>query len=106
MDRGDFNVLMDEVIQRKNLEGNCAKDPKKEVRIMVCCDFEDSSIPQEKFYHWSPVHLTELPKFKLCHPKYWDKALQKRALFSNASGNNGHKQFEDMAMVENKLKRL
>lgn len=48
MDRDDFNTLMDEVIHRENLEGNCASEPKKTVRIMVCCDFEDSSVPQEK----------------------------------------------------------
>lgn len=48
MDRNDFNVLMDDVIERENLPGNTAQEPKKKVRIMVCCDFEDSSIPQEK----------------------------------------------------------
>ncbi len=42
MDRNDFNVLMDQIIERKNLPGNSAKDPKKTVRIMVsllglCC---------------------------------------------------------------------
>lgn len=106
MDRNDFNVLMDQIIERKNLPGNSAKDPQKEVRIMVCCDFEDSAIPQEKFYHWSPVKMDELPPFKLCHKKYWDKALQKRALFSANDAVKRHSQFEDMAMVESKLRRL
>ncbi len=48
MDRNDFNVLMDQVIVRENLEGNSAADPKKKVQIMICADFEDSSLPQEK----------------------------------------------------------
>lgn len=48
MDKQDFSQLMDEVIERKLLPGNCAQEPKKQVRIMVCADFEDSSIPEEK----------------------------------------------------------
>lgn len=48
MDKNDFSTLMDQVIVRENLPGNCASDPKKSVRIMVCADFEDSSVPQEK----------------------------------------------------------
>ena len=83
MDRNDFNVLMDEVIVRENLEGNSAQDPKKTVRIMVCCDFEDSSVPQEKFYHFTPVRMDELPPFKLCHPKYWEESLQRQSLFGD-----------------------
>ncbi len=48
MDRNDFNDLMDDIIVRENLPGNSAAEPKKKVQIMVCADFEDSSIPQEK----------------------------------------------------------
>lgn len=48
MHKDDFSVLMDQVIVRENLEGNSAADPKKKVQIMVCADFEDSSVPQEK----------------------------------------------------------
>lgn len=44
----------------------------------MCADFEDSSIPEEKFYHFTPVPIKMLPKFRLCHPKYWDKKLQQR----------------------------
>jgi len=35
MKRDEFNVLMDQVIERKLLPGNCAQEPKKQVRIMV-----------------------------------------------------------------------
>lgn len=48
MEKKDFSKLMDQVIERKLLEGNCAQDPKKSVRIMVCADFEDSCVPEEK----------------------------------------------------------
>jgi hypothetical protein len=80
MEKDQWSQLMDEVIVRENLEGNTAQDPKKKVRIMVCADFEDSSIPEEKFYHWSPVHMDDLPAFKLCHPKYW-KVTPKESQF-------------------------
>ncbi len=50
MDRNDFSTLMDQVIERENLPGNSASEPKKKVRIMVCCDFEDSCNPQEKVF--------------------------------------------------------
>ncbi len=50
--------------------------------------------------------MDELPPFKLCHKKYWDKALQKRALFTAADQLGKRSQFEDMAMVEHKLRRL
>lgn len=82
MERTEWSEMMDEVICRENLPGNTAGDPKKNVRILVCCDFEDSAIPEEKFYHWSPVHMKKLPKFRLCHKKYWDPKLQqKKSMF-------------------------
>lgn len=73
MKRDDFSVLMDQLIVRKNLPGNTAQEPQKEVQIMVCCDFEDSSNPTEKFYTFKPVHMKKLPPFTLCHTKYWDE---------------------------------
>lgn len=72
LDKATFNQLMDEVIQRELLPGNSASEPKKKVRIMVSADFEDANNPTEKFFHWTPVHMKELPHFKLCHPKYWE----------------------------------
>jgi len=48
MDKNDFSTMMDQVIERKLLEGNSAQTPKKQVRIMVCADFEDSCVPEEK----------------------------------------------------------
>lgn len=75
---------MDQVIVRENLEGNSAADPKKKVQIMVCADFEDSSVAQEKFYHWTPVPMDMLPPFKLCHKSYWEESLQSQALFPDA----------------------
>jgi len=35
MKKDDFSLLMDQVIERKLLPGNCAQEPKKQVRIMV-----------------------------------------------------------------------
>ncbi len=49
----------------------------------MCADFEDSSVPQEKFFHWTPLPLDELPPFRLCHPKYWEESLQDQDLFGN-----------------------
>lgn len=86
MHRDDWNQLMDDIIQRENLPGNSAQEPKKKVRIMVCCDFEDSSIPQEKFYHYTPVKIDDLPPFRLCHPRYWEQSLQNQPLFEQAKG--------------------
>lgn len=48
MHKDEFSCLMDQVIVRENLPGNTAAEPKKKVQIMVCADFEDSSVPQEK----------------------------------------------------------
>jgi hypothetical protein len=65
--------FMDEVIVRESLPGNSARTPKKKVRIMVCACFEDSNIPSEKIFHWSPKYIGDLPPFRLCHKIYWDK---------------------------------
>jgi len=81
MDRKEFNVLMDQIIVRENLEGNSAQDPKKKVQIMCCADFEDSCIPQEKFYSFIPKPMDMLPPFRLCHPKYWEESLQDKPMF-------------------------
>ncbi len=35
MEKNDFSLLMDQIIERKLLPGNCAQEPKKSVRIMV-----------------------------------------------------------------------
>jgi len=73
MPKKDFNVLMDQIIERELLEGNTAQTPKKKVRIMVCADFEDSHICEEKFFHFTPKHIDDLPPFRLCHPRYWQE---------------------------------
>lgn len=73
MDKNDFSVLMDQIIAKENLPDNTPQDPKKRVQVMVCADFEDSSNPQEKFYFFIPVHLDDLPPFRLCHQRYWDE---------------------------------
>jgi hypothetical protein len=82
MDRKDWNTLMDQVIQRKNLPGNSASEPKKQVRIMVSADFEDSAVPSEKFYHYTPVPIDDLPPFRLCHKKYWEESQKRKKLFT------------------------
>jgi len=71
MDKKEWMQFMDEVIHRELLPGNSAEEPKKTVRIMVCADFEDSSEPTEKFLHWTPVPMDQLPKFKLLAAQYW-----------------------------------
>lgn len=67
MHKDDFSVLMDQVIVRENLPGNSAADPKKKVQIMVCADFEDSSVPQEKVSNmdYCPSNLTRLAVLSL-----------------------------------------
>jgi hypothetical protein len=35
MEKKDFSLLMDQVIERKLLDGNSAQEPRKTVRIMV-----------------------------------------------------------------------
>lgn len=80
MDKNDWNTLMDQVIVKTNLPGNSAATPKKKVQIMVCADFEDSSVPAEKFYHFTPVMIDDLPPFRLCHPKYWEESVQHKPL--------------------------
>jgi hypothetical protein len=103
MDRQEWDELMNEVIMRENLPGNTAQDPKKKVRIMVCADFEDSSIPEEKFYHFTPVPMTMLPKFRLCHAKYWDKKLTER---KSEFGKQNEKPPMSLTQLESKLQRL
>jgi len=88
MHKDDFSTLMDQVIVRENLPGNSASTPKKKVQIMVCADFEDSSMPQEKFYHFSPVAIDDLPPFKLCHPKYWEDSANAKDMFGESKGKN------------------
>lgn len=83
MEKKDWNVLMDQVIVKTNLPGNSACTPKKKVQIMVCADFEDSSTPQEKFYHFTPVAIDDLPPFRLCHPRYWEEAQQNQPIFTD-----------------------
>lgn len=97
MDKKDFSALMDEVIVRELLEGNTAQEPKKTVRIMICADFEDSSEVSEKFYHWTPVPMKQLPKFRLCHPKYWEASAND--MTQPAAGVS-------LGSVETKLKRI
>lgn len=38
MKKDQFSQLMDQVIERKLLDGNSAQEPKKSVRIMICAE--------------------------------------------------------------------
>lgn len=106
MEKKDFSKLMDQVIERKLLEGNSAQEPKKQVRIMVCADFEDSCIPEEKFFHWTPVPLDELPKFRLCAPEYWEKQNDfKDTMEAHGKGNFGAS-LMDLKAAKNALGKL
>lgn len=89
MDKNDFSQLMDDIIIRENLPGNTAQEPKKKVQILVCADFEDSSVPTEKFYSFSPVPMTMLPPFRLCAEVYWkDDDSGKPAPWGGGTGEN------------------
>lgn len=81
-DKKTWNRLMDEIIMRKNLPGNTARDPRKKVRIMVCACFEDCGNPREKLFHWGPVHMSELPKFRLCADEYWEESARMAEVFA------------------------
>lgn len=105
MDKNDFGQLMDQVIVRELLPGNSASTPKKKVRIMVCADFEDSCDPQEKFYHWTPVHIDDLPPFRLCHADYWKPEVQNKALFKN-NDEHAKPQVVEIREAELQLGRL
>ena len=103
LERPVFNVLMDEIIQRKLLDGNSAQTPKKEVRIMMCADFEDSHLSEEKFFHFTPKHMTLLPKFRLCNAKYWEPDMMKKKPFEQpAKSDTG----SDLQRCEYQLSKL
>jgi hypothetical protein len=67
----EFYALLEDVAQSNKLPGSTARDPKKEVRILVCAGFEDTPELEERFQWWKPVFVGDLPPFKLCHAAYW-----------------------------------
>lgn len=83
LDKKVWYELMDTVIRRWNLPGATLAEPRKKVRIMVSVCSEETPHPQEKLFHWTPVHSSELPAFKLCHPSYW-KQSQTRSPWGEA----------------------
>lgn len=86
MDKKEWFQLMDEVIYAKKLEGHTALDPRLKVQIMVVQDYEQVPDPSEKFFWWDPIHSSQLPKYRLCHPLYWKQAEQAKRLKSLRSG--------------------
>ncbi len=66
----DFNM---ELVAQHTLEGSTAAEPRKQVRTMVIADFEVANKPEDMFFWWSPVHVGELPKFRLLHKSYWEE---------------------------------
>ena len=95
---------MDEVIVRELLPGNCAQDPKKKVQVMFCADFEDSCIPEEKFFHYTPLPLDLMPPFRLCADVYWKKNEEMKHMLESKTKN-----FDNTKGIEaatNKLKNL
>lgn len=104
MDRNDWNVFMDQVIHRELLDGNTAQEPKKTVRILVCADFEDSCEPCEKFYHFTPVPIDELPPFRLCHEAYWRDHVQS-APYENATRVRTP-QYQEIQAAESAITRV
>lgn len=86
----EFQMLMDQVCQEKELEGSTPRDPKKEVTIMVIKEHRNSPDPAKKFAWWKPVATSMLPKFKLLHPDYWKKQDSQSGEFGGGV-NNGKK---------------
>lgn len=74
LDKKDWYSLMDTVIYREQLPGSTLAEPKKKVRVMVSVCSEETPVPQEKLFHWTPVHSDQLPAFRLCHPAYWKQS--------------------------------
>lgn len=103
MERKDFSFLMDEIICRKLLPGNCAQEPKKEVRVMFSADFEDSCIPEEKFFHYTPLPLDLLPPFRLCAAVYWEKNNEMEEQMAAKSKNFDNTKAIEMAGEKLKL---
>lgn len=81
-DKKTWNRLMDEVIVRETLPGNTAREPRKRVQIMVCACFEDCGNPREKLFYWSPVHMSQLPDFRLCADEYWNESARMSEVFT------------------------
>lgn len=74
LDRKQWDEVMDSLIVREKLEGSTAAEPRKKVQVMVCATFEDTPHAEEKFFHWTPVPVDTLPKFRLCADVYWNQA--------------------------------
>lgn len=94
MEKKEFNTLMDTVIHSTPLPGSTPQDPKKEVQVMVCCDFEDTCVVEDKFFSWKPVPLEMLPPFTLCDPVYWNERYNRgnnplQALTDKHEGGGG-----------------
>lgn len=84
MDRPTFNQFLDEVILDENLPGSTPQEPKKQVRVLVCRDFENTINPQIKYAHWSAYDPGE---FRMLDPEYWKD--QDNMLGSNDSDKKG-----------------
>ena len=80
MEKKQWYALMDEVIHATKLEGHTALEPRLKVQIMVVQDFEQVPDASEKFFWWDPVHSSQLPNYKLCHPIYWKQAEQAKRM--------------------------
>ena len=96
-DKKTWFALMDEVIQRKNLPGNSARDPRKKVQIMICACFEDCGNPREKIFYWSPVHTSDLPPFRLCAAEYWEESKRKTEIFREVEKRPASLMLRDVA---------
>lgn len=75
LEKKEFFALMDQVVARQTLDGNCAAEPRKHVRVMVIADYEDTIETSEKLFWWVPVHSDDLPPFKLLDAVYWEEGV-------------------------------
>ena len=65
-------------------------------------DFEDSSVPQEKFFSYMPVAMDILPSFTLLDARYWENNDQvEHSAFAMPQTKT---QFQELQAVETTMK--
>ena len=72
MNKKEWHQFKKEVVKTELLEGHTVREPNKTVRVMVIADSVNTDNISEKVFHWTPVHSSKLPPFRLGHPRYWE----------------------------------
>jgi hypothetical protein len=74
MTRREWHSFMDDILCSKKLPGHTSAHPRKEVRIMVIENFEQTPDVSERVYWWKPLPAEQLEPYRLCHPDYWKES--------------------------------